>query len=342
MSMLYLNRGVKNMESKLNKMIAKRNIILIPIIFLLIMIISIIAVVNSDELLEKEKENYIDILQIENIESNVNSLVKLKVTKVDCLVIQGNNVGFYIVSDGEKEYVIDILNYNYQEMISDIEEQGYYDMYGVTCIPTEQFKNYVVNAYNEQNPDNQIKLGDYNDKFGVLFISQNRNIYSYVKLSSLALFICGIFEILLVSIFLGFLINTLKTRKKLTSEEMKEMREQTNKESAIIYNKNNIILTDSYIIDLTKGMIAIKYSDIIWAYPYDYNRLNFIKELTIYAKENNKINKYKIGTTKKIGKNIELGFANIYKKIAERSQNALLGNTSENKNEFMNKYRIKE
>lgn len=329
------------MEKKFEKMIAKSNLIVLPIILFLMVIISIVIVANSTDLMEKEKANYVEMSEIEDVESNINRLVKIKVTEIKCLVIKGTDVEFYVVSDGNKNYLIDIYNYNYDNMVKEIQEKGSFDFYGITSIVVDSFKERVVQKYNEKVKDANVELNKYNEEFGTLFLSQSRNIFSYTKILSIAFWTFSIFELFLIFIFSSNMKNILKTRKKLSREEMKEMREQIKNNSTILLEKINIVITDKYIIDLSKGFTVIKLEDIIWTYPYNYNRVNFFKDITVYENKNNTINTYKLGTTKKVGKKIELLFVEAFKAIAERCPNALLGNSEENRIIIENKYKIK-
>ena len=136
-------------------------------------------------------------------------------------------------------------------------------------------------------------------------------------------------SILGFAIFIVFIVYKIRFKKNIKKYDKYELESELLSSDALYFKKENICLTNKYIISTLKGLDVIKYEDILWAY-YENRNLNYsnIGKYLIVGLKNKKL--------------IELAYSfndeevliEIMNKINMKNKNILIGYSKENQNKY--------
>lgn len=321
------------MEKKINSIIKSSYIfIILPTVCIVAMLL-IMIFTGTFSVLDDNEFEYLEFEKIKNIDTYYKSKAKLVISEIKYLVYKNKNVGLYVVSDGTKDYIVEIINNKYKKIETKLRKEGYYEINGIAIIPKYDMKNIIVEEYNKKNIDNKITVSEYNKKFGKMYLSQKKE-FDNLKNANLIMYgICATYVLLFIFLFFVFVERTKKTKEKFGEEGMKQLKEEMNRESTKVYSSIRLALTDSYLLNLSTGLDAIKYEDIVWFYKDPFN---FYNDIVMYSKEDDKIKKsYLAGGKWKISTE----FDDFYKEVCNRCPNIIIGYSKENKEKFKEQYK---
>ena len=259
---------------------SKRNLqaLLIGVMFLVLGIILLVTSVSKDE---ESLDNMTDLNDIIMNEENKNDKkAYLNITNVPYkfAVYDGKTDSYYIVTDGEYLYVVYMSDNKFATMDDENDFEDSKKITGITHNTTKDIKKLAIDAYNDsmEDEEDKITLADFDNYFGEVYLdtttdfTDESNTYALLAILS-----CGI----AITIFLVVFIKKIRFKKaikKYDNETLELLDEEMSSEEAFYYSKLKLYLTKDYIININGTFKVIKYSDILWMYPFE-QRVNGIK-----------------------------------------------------------------
>lgn len=125
------------------------------------------------------------------------------------------------------------------------------------------------------------------------------------------------------------LIRVILSIKKIDGIKVNELDNEMNNSKSFYYSKVHLYLTENYIINFKGIFRAIKYSDILWMYPYEV-RQNGVRTSKCIKILVNNTKTYIIATIGVYTKKSKAVYDEIWETIVRKNPNMLLGYTSEN------------
>lgn len=237
---------------------------------------------------------------------------------------------YYIISDGEYLYVAFMSPSDFDKLNKESIKDTPIRIEGITKYTSKEIKQLAIDAYNEGlEEDKKITLANFDSYFGSVYLDMTE-IDASVAMVQLILFMIfmGIGNILLI-ISIIRLIRFKRSLNKLDGTKVNELDNEMNNEKAFYYSKVKLYLTDNYIINFKGTFRAIKYSDVLWMYPYEIrqNGVRTSKSIKILV---NNAKTYIIATIDVYTKKSKAVYDEIWDTIVKKNPNMLLGYTSEN------------
>jgi len=272
------------------------------------------SVIVSKENKKDNKKVYLDVKSIPYLFAVSNSTVN----------------SYYIVSDGEFLYVAFMSPDDFKTLNTDDIKDKSIRIEGITKYTPKDVKQLAIDAYNEGlDDDKKITIADYDSYFGAVYLDMTA-IDESVAMVPLVLFIIfmGIGNILFI-VSLIVLIRFTLSVKNLDGTKIDELDNEMNNSNAFYYSKVRLYLTENYIINFKGTFRAIKYSDILWMYPYEVrqNGVRTSKSIKILV---NNTKTYIIATIDVYTKKSKAVYDEIWETIVRKNPDMLLGYTSEN------------
>lgn len=244
----------------------------------------------------------------------------------------GNRNKFYFAMD-EKDfmYIVRMSPSNYTKINNKITTEETYKMEGVTKKIPSDIKEIALEVYNELlEEDEQITDDDFENYFGAIYLDLESNA---VGANEIALMIMVFVDLLGLGFGLYGGISVWRFKRKinkLTFEERQEIDSEMNGKDAFYYPNAHLYLTEHYIVNFASTFDAIAYKDVIWVYKF-IQRRNGIKasQSVVVMTKNGKTRT--IATLNGLTKKAKDVFDEILETIANKSTNALIGYTSENR-----------
>lgn len=309
--------------------------ILIGIMFIVLSIILIATSINKDE---ESLNNLTDLNDIIINEENKNDKkAYLKITNVPYkfAIYDDKTDSYYIVTDGQYLYIAYMSDTKFFTMDEESKLKDSKKITGITRSTSKNIKQLAIDAYNDsmENEEDKITLADFNDYFGEVYLdtttefTDESNTYAL-----LAILTFGI----AITIFLVVFIKNFKYKKalkKYDNETLELLDEEMSSEEAFYYNKLKLYLTKDYVININGTFKAIKYSDILWMYPYE-QRVNGIKTnqaIKVFTKDGKTSILVLINITTKSKKEM---YNEIWNTILDKNNKITIGYTSKNIKQF--------
>lgn len=235
---------------------------------------------------------------------------------------------FYIVKDNDYLYIAFMDDALYKKIISTENlEAKPYRIEGYTEEIPKDVKKLAIEAYNEAFEEEIVNEENFDSYFGTIYINTN-NFYNSSEIWYLIATIVGIVS--LIGIF--SVANSNKKSKrvisKFTEKELISLNKELEKEDVVIFGKEGLYITKSYLIILKNYINLIKFKDIVWYYKEDI-RTNGIKTnqgLILVTKDGIKHTALMLRNTKKACAKFE----EIMEKLSKKLPKALVGYTEEN------------
>lgn len=238
---------------------------------------------------------------------------------------------YYIIFDEKYMYIA----YMTEEQFEDLNNEDIYEnpirIEGITKTTTSDVKEIAIEAYNDnmENEEDKLTIEDFENYFGSVYLDMTAITSSladiYLLIFVLLLFVGGIY--LLVTIIQLFKFNS--AIKKISENQIDELDNEMNRDSAFYYEKAHLYLTDNYIINFGGTFRVIKYQDILWMYPFE-QRVNGIKSSQSIKVLLNNGKTYTIASIELITKKKKEVFNEIFNTILNKNNKMLVGYTNEN------------
>lgn len=243
----------------------------------------------------------------------------------------------YIINlsaEGEEDLKEIIEYYNSETVDEEKETPDSKRVYGVTEeIPTE-LKQIIIEYFKEIfNIQEDIPIENFENYFGSVLLNTRKEPVDTIIEEMVIIFGCiGI--ILLIIEQISSKIVAHKTMKYLRTNQYKEdVENQLDDFVEEKFFKDKVIFTKDYFVDLQKGLVVFKYSDIKWIYVHTVKYMGIFTIATdaiVYLKDG-KTNMQVLQIKKKATKE----FTEVFNKLCEKAPvDSLKGYTSENIKEF--------
>lgn len=205
-------------------------------------------------------------------------------------------------------------------------------------IPSD-IKNIGIKAYKEWYGNDAFKDASFDDYFGNIYIDTVTPLHN-ATLQYVFLFISLILAFTFALVYFFNSKRTKKTISKFTQNELDDICREVEAENIFALEKECMYFTDKYIVNVSNGLDIIKYSDIIWAYPYELKQHGITTSKSIVIYTNDKV-RHMLANFNAIGKKSKKTFDETFAFIAGKNSKMLIGFTKENRKEMKNLYNIK-
>ena len=241
-----------------------------------------------------------------------------------------DNAKYYLVMDKENHlYILYMTESNYNKLNVDSIKENPIKVFGITKkIPTD-IKNLAIESYNELMEKEYLNKENFSEYIGFIYLDLE------TKINDSSLYYLGatlsfIFFLIVIITYIVIIVLNKKTFKKISSDELAIIDAEISNMNSSEYSNMKFYLLKDYLVDLANNVVIIKYSDILWAYPYEqrYNGLLINKCIKI-VDINNK--KHDIGNTKILNKNKDEIINNIINRLKEKNPNIIVGYNKENR-----------
>lgn len=237
---------------------------------------------------------------------------------------------YYIVFDEfDYPYIARLKDETYQKLEKqyDNNEEINYNLKGFLYEQDEELKKLAIESHRELFEDSEITEANYELYFGKTYLDEDLVPQTAAEIIFLVIGIPLLF-IGLICLIIS-IIAKLRFKKNIRKYNKDELEYELSKSSTLYFKKEEICLTDNYVISTFMGLDILKYEDILWLYV-ENRRYNFIS-----------IGKYLIARTKN-KKIIQLAYSfrneelliQIMNKIAEKNNKIMLGFTKENNKSY--------
>lgn len=245
--------------------------------------------------------------------------------------IKNDTLTFYFVSDIDNYLYIARLTEETYKKIDELYEQNpddfNYQLEGYIYTIPEDIKPFAVKTYNEVYEEEILTLANLEEYVGNTYLDET--ITPYTQQVSIVI-ICGVVSAFLTLVFLIVgTVNFIKTKKKLKSIDIDELKSALAKATTVEYPKIGIYLTDQYLISNSNSLTILKYEDILWLYN-EKRRVNGVYVGTYLKGVTNKKKTLILGYTRKQVETLE----EIMQKVYEKNKEVMIGFTGENQKKY--------
>lgn len=234
---------------------------------------------------------------------------------------------FYIVFDKDNlMYLVRLSDKTYNKldnMYNQNKEEFSYTLKGYIYNTPSELKRITIDVYNKAKNEKVLNLANFKLYFGNTYLDETKSPYDTISSLLMAL---GIFTtVLSVILLITYIVTLVNFKKVYKNYEKEDIESELDKTTTIVYKKENIYLTDKYIISTLMGLHIVEYKDLVWIYNErrKYNGVTIGRFLLAY-KNNNK--KLQLASSKK---NEEI-LNEIIVKIQEKNPEIMIGFTNEN------------
>ena len=249
------------------------------------------------------------------------------------------NSKYYLAMDSENYlYILYMREDKYKEFDLETIEENPIRVTGLTKKISNDIKELAIESYNELMEDEYLNNDNFSEYVGTVYL----DMVSPINDSSLyyiGAFLSGFFALLIIIIYIVIIVKNKKIFKKMPEEELASIDAELSGMESSEYSNMKFYLLKDYVVDMGNNIVIIKYSDILWAYPFEqrYNGL-LIKKCIRLIDKNNKM--HEVANTKLLDKNKDEVLQDILHKLQEKNQNIILGFTKENRNIVKEKVKL--
>ena len=208
---------------------------------------------------------------------------------------------------------------------------------GITKKIENDIKELAITAYNEELEEEYLTLDNFDEYVGPILLDttiriDDSMIYYILSLVSFTLFI-GVFLV-----WLMIEIKNRKVLKKYSKEDLEKIGMQIYSLTNNPYQEMKLYLTKSNLVDLSNGIVILKYEDLTWAYPYEYRYNGLLVNKVIKVITNNN-ESYEIANTKLIKQDKDKKIEDILNILKKKNSNIKTGYTKETKKEVKENFK---
>lgn len=234
---------------------------------------------------------------------------------------------FYIVFDEDDfMYLVRLTDKTYRklERIYNANKTNFsYTLKGYIYKTPIELKRIVIDEYNKAKDEKVLNLLNFNSYFGNTYLDETKSPYDT---ASGLLMVLGIFTtVLSITLLITYIVTIVNFKKVYKNYEKDDIEAELEKTTTVAYKKENIYLTDRYIISTLMGLKVVEYKDLVWIYneKRKYNGITIGRFLLAYKNNNKQI---QLASAKK---NEEI-LNEVIIKIAEKNPEVMIGFTNEN------------
>lgn len=240
------------------------------------------------------------------------------------------NKNYYIIFDKKGyPYIARLTDETYQKL-EKLYDEGLeisYELKGYLFNQDAELKPLAINAHRKMFEDSEISEANYEMFFGKTYIDEVAKASSAGEIIFLTIGI--VLSIIGVICFIVAVIAKIRFKSVLRKANKDDLLYELAKDSTMYFKKEEICLTDNYIISTFLGLNILKYDDIVWTY-YEDRRYNFVSigKYLIARTKNKKA--YQIAYT---FRNVDL-LVEIMNKIHDKNDKVMVGFTKENQQAY--------
>ncbi len=336
---------MENNETKLKKGIRNYNkLLIVAIIFI------IISIYFSFKSLEKAKEPLPQpVNMLSTDEEGKYATIDVQ-TSTDAFAKDDINSYSFVSDQNKYMYVVSLSNEDILRLTKNteyiysndenIELPEIVKITGVTHKINDDLKKLMIKSYNEIFSVDYVTDENAESYFGSVYLdTKERPVNNSFEIACSG--ISGIIGITLLIVYISMIFRTKKTIKKyILNNTLEYIYYQLSEIDTQEYNKSTVFLTREYAIDITNGLVIIKYDDIKWIYIYQTSRYGISISKSIIVVTNDNIKYNIMGMSAINTKTKKESFNTIFNEICKRSPNAMIGYTEENIRASKEKSRI--
>lgn len=330
-------------SDKIKKGINKLNIYLVvAMIFIIITVVFIICAINVHNRSDLYPVDMNDVIARNNSKANVYSYIDVTISPY-VFAERSDDIfedKYYFLSDGEYVYIA-YLDYQTVQEINKFTSSGsVVNLTGITKRIPKDIKNIAIDVYNDILGDDVVNQDNFENYFGNIYLDVTSPINDNTVYVLLSIFF-GIIGLLILISYITFRVITNKTIKSLSLEEWYKINSEIEEASTNYYKKAKLYLTKNYLVYFSRGMNVIKYTDILWMYPFELRQYGFTttKSIVIVDKKNKK---HVIAGISNLSRNSKNTYDEIFTTIMNKNKQMLIGFTTENKNKVKELVQKKE
>lgn len=246
---------------------------------------------------------------------------------------------YYFVVDDEYFYVIKMSKSKYEE-IKDASNDNIIRIVGGTKSATSltTMKSSAIKAYNTllSEDEKPLTTADYDNEFSSIYLDLDA---STTDTQDIAMVIAGLVAIFGFAFTLagGLAVRRFKKKvEKISPEERQKIDKEMNDKEAFYYKNAHTYLTKNYIVNFMSTFEAIPYKDVIWVYKYELRQNGIKSQQSVQVMTKDGKN-HTIATLTGLTKKANDVFNEILETVANKSTNALIGYTKENREKVKEK-----
>lgn len=187
---------------------------------------------------------------------------------------------YYFVADDSDLYILRCTESMYNRICKAIDDEGEYRIVGTIGDVNSEVKDMAIEVYNEDETDPEYMLTE--SDFDSYFANKLINMETKTGMDILLIVLAVIVGIVSFGLILGGALGMhrySRAFKKLTDEEAEELNREIESSETTYLKGCKVFLTPNYIISMGNMFVAVKYTDIVWAYKF-IQRMNFVPILT--------------------------------------------------------------
>lgn len=202
---------------------------------------------------------------------------------------------------------------------------------GMTREIPKELKEIAIDTYNELMGEEIVNEENFEDYLGSVYLCEGITPQDDIDLQVLGICISGATFIILLIYYITISYKTRKVIKKYREkEEFEKVEDELEREEKEEFRKAKIVLTKNYLVDISKGLDIIKYSEIAWIYPFNLRQYGATTSKSIVIVTEDK-KTHKIATINSLSRKQKEEYERLFNSIVEKAPHALVGFTRENK-----------
>lgn len=239
---------------------------------------------------------------------------------------------YYFIRDDNYFYIAYLDYKTFSSLNHESIEDNPVAICGVTSLIKSDIKHLAIEVYNRDMESEVVNDSNFNNYFGGVYLDVVADVNDITVQICLAI-ITGVFAIIIGAITIVFKTKTKKFIKNVPAEEWQQINNEIESSDTKYYKQAKIYLTKNYLIDFSNCLYAVKYSDIVWLYPYELrqNGITTAKNLIVFDKS---FAKHTVAGIGNLGKKNKQIFEEITNEILSKNKDIIWGFSSESKEKF--------
>ena len=253
----------------MKKILKNNNNLLICSIVLLIASIGFFLGSSYFDSINKEETplNYRDL--IKKGEDKSEDYVSINIASVPYLFAAEDDSdlkSYFVFDKDDYMYIVRLTDETYKKIrrLYNEDDNFSYILTGYLFNVPDELKILAITTYNEQNNKKILTNNNYKKYLGSTYLDE---ISKPMTTSAIILLCMGFLtDAFALIVFVGYIVSKVNYRKAKKMYNLDELDMELQKSTTIKYEKEQVYLTDKYIISNFMGLKVLEYKDIIWMY----------------------------------------------------------------------------
>ena len=251
----------------------------------------------------------------------------------------GDDLGYYIAYDEDYYYLVSIKEKDFDYFAKQFDTADTIRMWGTTAEIPYELKTFAIESLNEDFPDENITMDDFDGIFGDLLLEAGRDNsvnglggwFTY----NIPLIVLGAFALVFGLILLFTGLSQRKSFDVLDDLQFGSsgLLEEINDPDTIFNKKASIYLTKNHLVNVKGRIDAVRYDDIFWVYTTNH-RTNGIPDYDFLNVNTTDGRRLICANSPTLGKKRKEATTQLHEELMEelsrRNENIRFGYTKEN------------